>query len=233
MFIPFFLGLLGSLGHCVGMCSAVVVLINRQETFRNSKFAWGLAHLGRLTTYTILGLFVGTLGQMVGTALPSLPVFQGVLAMLLAGMALYFGLALLGRVPSPELLFGKMTQRWGRAMRRATTKTSPRASSRWTTPYLTGMLWGLLPCGLILTALLPAAAAADPWQGALRMAAFGLGTVPTLLGVRWLAQKNYARTWPRNAAAVVMILFSMQFTLRGLAAWGLVNHMMLGKVMLW
>jgi sulfite exporter TauE/SafE len=55
MTASFLLGLLGSLGHCVGMCSAVIILFDRQPIFQN-KLAWVLAHAGRITTYSILGL---------------------------------------------------------------------------------------------------------------------------------------------------------------------------------
>jgi hypothetical protein len=98
-----------------------------------------------------------------------------------------------------------------------------------------GMLWGLLPCGLVLTALLAAAVAGSPGQGALTMLAFGLGTWPALLGMGWVAQHGLPRAipWPRQAAALIVLLFGTQMLLRGLATWGWVNHLRVGGVMLW
>ena len=58
MITALLLGLLGSFSHCVGMCSAVVMLFDRQPIFQN-KFAWALAHAGRVTTYAILGILFG------------------------------------------------------------------------------------------------------------------------------------------------------------------------------
>jgi len=44
-----------------------------------------------------------------------------------------------------------------------------------------GALWGWIPCGLVYGMLPLAMASGDAGQGALVMAAFGLGTAPTLV----------------------------------------------------
>ena len=46
-----------------------------------------------------------------------------------------------------------------------------------------GLLWGFLPCGLVYSVLLMAAATANPAVAAASMLAFGLGTLPPLLGL--------------------------------------------------
>ena len=46
-----------------------------------------------------------------------------------------------------------------------------------------GALWGLLPCGLVYTALAGAATTADPIMGAALLAAFGVGTLPAVAGL--------------------------------------------------
>jgi hypothetical protein len=45
------------------------------------------------------------------------------------------------------------------------------------------MVWGWLPCGLVYSVLITALASGSPAQGALTMAAFGLGTLPNLLAM--------------------------------------------------
>ncbi|MEM8605419.1 MAG: sulfite exporter TauE/SafE family protein, partial [Cyanobacteria bacterium P01_H01_bin.121] len=55
------------------------------------------------------------------------------------------------------------------------------------TPLLLGMAWGLLPCGFLYAAQIKAAETGSLWQGGLTMVAFGLGTLPTMVGVGWLA----------------------------------------------
>jgi hypothetical protein len=53
---------------------------------------------------------------------------------------------------------------------------------RWT-PLLLGLVWGLMPCGFLYAAQLKAAETTSLWLGAATMLAFGLGTLPMMLGV--------------------------------------------------
>jgi len=221
MFASLLLGLLGSLGHCVGMCSAVVILFDRQPIFRNS-LAWPLAHAGRITSYVLLGLLFGLFGQL----LWGFDKLQVILSFIFASLAFYMASAFIGLTPSPELLFSSLTQRWGRAIRAFQSASLP-------TAYLLGLLWGLLPCGLVLTALVAAAASASVALGALNMLVFGLATIPSLLAVKWLAGRALARQWGRILAALAMMLFGFQFAMRGFAALGWVDHFMAGSLMLW
>ncbi|MFQ5613892.1 MAG: sulfite exporter TauE/SafE family protein, partial [Anaerolineae bacterium] len=165
---------------------------------------------------------------------PGLDQLQGGLAVLAAAMAAYLALALVGRAPSPEVFLGRLTARWGRAMQHLTATTQRGAASP-PAAFILGLVWGLLPCGLVLTALLTAAVAGSPWRGALTMLAFGLGTWPALLGAGWLVQQGLPRAlpWPRQIAALVVFLFGAQMALRGLAAWGWVSHVRFGQVMVW
>jgi hypothetical protein len=215
------LGFLGSLGHCVGMCSAVVLLFDRQPVFQN-KFAWVLAHAGRVTTYAALGLVFGALGQTIF----SFDKLQAGLSILFALIAFYMASAFIGLTPSPELILSSLTHRWGRAIR------AFRVASLWTS-YGLGLLWGLLPCGLVLTALVTAMASANILLGALTMLVFGLATLPSLVAVKWLSQKAASRLYSRGLASVVMMLFGFQFAMRGFATLGLVDHFMLGSFMFW
>ena len=215
------LGLLGSLGHCVGMCSAVVILFDRQPAFKN-RFAWVLSHAGRITTYSGLGLLLGALGQ----SLWALDKLQASLSILFAVVAFYMALAFIGFAPSLELLFSSLTQRWGRAIRAY-------HGVSFFSPYLFGLVWGLLPCGLVLTALVTAIASGSAVRGALNMLLFGIATVPSLFAVKWLAGRSISRMWSRSLASLVMMFFGFQFAMRGFASLGLVSHFMIGELMFW
>ena len=57
-----------------------------------------------------------------------------------------------------------------------------------TQAYLFGMVWGWLPCGLVYAALTLAATAGDVSKSALTMLAFGLGTLPAVMGVGIMTQ---------------------------------------------
>jgi uncharacterized protein len=221
MLASFLLGLLGSLGHCVGMCSAVIILFDRQPIFQN-KFAWALAHAGRITTYSFLGLIFGAFGQ----TLWAFGNLQAILSVLFAIIAFYMASAFIGLSPSPELLFSGLSRRWGQAIRGY--KPASRLS-----PYLLGLLWGLLPCGLVLTALVAAMASANAFLGGLTMLVFGIATIPSLFAVKWLAGKSASRIFSRGLASIVMMLFGFQFAMRGFASLGWVEHFILGSFMFW
>ena len=203
------------------MCSAVIILFDRQPIFQN-KFAWVLAHAGRITTYSILGLIFGAFGQ----TLWAFDGLQATLSILFAIIAFYMASAFIGLTPSPESLFPGLVQRWGNAIRGFKSASLP-------TSYLLGLLWGLLPCGLVLTALLTAVTSTNAFQGMLNMSIFGIATIPSLFAVKWLAAKALPRFWSRSLASIVMMFFGLQFAMRGFASLGLVDHYMLGSVMLW
>lgn len=221
MTASFLLGLLGSLGHCVGMCSAIVILFDRQPIFQK-KSAWALVHAGRISTYALLGLIFGALGQ----TLWSFDKLQAALSLIFAFIAFYMASALIGLTPSPEILFSGLIQSWGRKMRGF--KSASLLSS-----YLLGIFWGLLPCGLVLTALVTAISSASAVQGALNMLVFGIATIPSLLAVKWLASHTTSRIWSRSLAALIMMLFGFQFAMRGFAVLGIIDHFMFGSMMFW
>lgn len=221
MLASFLLGLLGSLGHCVGMCSAVIILFDRQPVFKN-KSAWVLAHAGRITTYSLLGLVFGFFGQ----TLWSFGNLQAILSIFFAIIAFYMASAFIGLTPSPELLFSGWIQWWGKTIRGY--KPASLLS-----PYLLGLLWGLLPCGLVLTALIAAAASKSAIMGATSMFVFGIATLPSLFAVKWLAGRTQTRAWSRSLASLVMMFFGFQFAMRGFASLGWVDHLMLGSFMFW
>ncbi len=248
----FFLGLLGSVGHCTGMCGGVALLLGRADRARGGRLL--LVHLGRLTTYTLLGGLLGSLGAALGWVsgrpnlngqlprdalhAPGLAWIQGVLALLAGLLALYMAAALLGRAPSPELALSRVTRWWGRAMRRAAPARPDRGLAAWATPFALGLLWGLLPCGLVMAALLVALVAGSPGASAGTMLLFGLGTLPLTLGITLFPR--LAGAWPRRLAprlrpltAGILVLFGVQLALRGLVAWGWIGHARMGGLILW
>ncbi|MBW4551599.1 MAG: sulfite exporter TauE/SafE family protein [Aphanocapsa sp. GSE-SYN-MK-11-07L] len=193
LFLVMSLGFLGSFGHCVGMCGPIAVGFSLTERQGDSqpdgaeswakKLVWhGLLNLGRLLSYTLVGAAIGAVGSVliaggqmagIGSALrQGLTIFTG-------SLLIWFGLSQIkpGWLPHLPLLnpFGNLHQRL------ATHRLS-QSSAGWT-PLVLGSMWGLIPCGFLYAAQIKAAETGNLWLGAATMAAFGLGTVPSMLGV--------------------------------------------------
>ncbi len=226
--ILFLSGLLGSLGHCLGMCGPLVLMVGVQ--LRTTGLApWphlALYHGARLAVYSLLGAIAGTLGSLLRLG-PQLNRAAGVLSLVLGALVLLFGLAYLGWRPL-DLRAG--TGGWlNRAMGRALQRGGRSGA------LLLGALNGLLPCGLVYSALLVAATAGGPLPGLLGMASFGAGTVPALLlvGAGAGALSARARQIALRVAGGLIVLVGVQLALRGMAALGWVPSLRLGGLVLW
>jgi sulfite exporter TauE/SafE len=172
------LGFLGGFGHCVGMCAPFVLLVSRRFAAGDGgrvaalgAQAWYTA--GRVTTYAVLGAAAGFVGGVVELA-GSLVGLQRAAAVL-AGSVLVVEavLGLAGAGPLARTRGGQLFARVSAVLGRRI----PRH------PFGLGLLLGLLPCGLLYSALIAAVAKVGAAAGALALLAFGLGTAPALLGL--------------------------------------------------
>lgn len=228
----FLAGLGGGVMHCAPMCGPFVLgqvgdglarlpAGKLCEMHRLSHAMLAPYHLGRLATYMGLGALAASAGAGLGMFIwPA-----GLRAALLALAALLFlGLALRGIAPSRARYFqGRdiLGVAAGRALARAAgLVTGPWHVGGFRGRFLRGVLLGFLPCGMLYTVLVLAAATAHPVAGALAMLAFGLGTVPALLIVG-LAGHAAGRRWGRGAAMLSPVLLVLNAALLGLLAWNL------------
>ena len=180
LFTALMAGLLGS-GHCFAMCGGIAASGDLQAQSTGPRVVLvGLFNLGRLGSYAGLGAVIAGIAGVpaaLGNGIPAWGVALRLLTavlILLIGLQFLTGLALLAPL---ERLGGRL---WAR-IRPASAQMArfqPPASR-----FLLGLLWGLLPCGLVYSALLLAAATADAMHGTLVMLAFGLGTFPSMLGM--------------------------------------------------
>ncbi len=187
----FILGLFSTV-HCVGMCGGIIGALSlslpdniRQQRLRQVFFI-GLYNLGRILSYSFAGLVVGYIGAEAASYTdmsggPSVLRYTGVVLMIAIGLYLAGWLPQLSRVERIGIPLWKLLEPIGRKLVPVT--TMPRA-------LLYGLIWGWLPCGLVYFVLVWALTSGSATQGALTMAAFGLGTLPTLitagLAVSWL-----------------------------------------------
>lgn len=185
------LGFLGSFGHCVGMCGPLTVAFSlsqqRQETphWRSSLGFHVLLNLGRIISYALVGAALGGVGSVLIASGQLAGIGSGLrqgMAILTGLMLIWFGLVqikpdFLPRLPILHPLQGGLHQRLSSAMTQLSMET------RWWTPVMLGGVWGLIPCGFLYAAQIKAAETGDLFLGAATMLAFGLGTMPMMLGV--------------------------------------------------
>jgi len=176
--------LLGSL-HCAGMCGGFVAFYAGGDgSSKQMNWAHATYSLGRLLTYSLVGLAAGALGSIADVASTTLGL--GKVAAVVAGsVMLVWGSALLlgalgVRLPSVKLLRrlpDGMGRRLGRVMDRA------RSQPPTLRAFILGISTTLLPCGWLYAFAVAAAGTASPTWGALVMAAFWSGTLPVMLGL--------------------------------------------------
>lgn len=193
-------GVLGSVGHCAGMCGPIVLSfgVSQSEGGGPSKIKHGLFQLGRITTYALLGGVAGYFGsyfrlqsvqEMAACCQPTLDTlskttlwpWQWWVKVLIGFSMMTFGLFLtLGRRADALMEFPlpkKISDFLSRGLKFAHQ------------PYLLGMIWGLIPCGLVYLMLLKSLEFGTWQQGALGMTAFGFGNLPLLFTMGILSSK--------------------------------------------
>ena len=166
--------------HCVVMCGAACAGLASTRP-RGAASTWVLLrfHAGRVAGYAALGALAAASMQGVGwltvqsAALRPLWTAVHVLALLL-------GLMLLVQARPPAWLENAGRGLWMRVRAAADGGAFGMGS------FFLGMAWALLPCGLLYSALMVAALAGGPLQGAATMAIFVLGTSVSLMAGPWL-----------------------------------------------
>lgn len=224
----FLAGLAGSATHCVGMCGPFVLGFTTArlealpagpgaELRRAAGAALVPYHLGRITTYTLLGA-VGA--AAIATAGPP-GGMRWLQAALLSAAAIAFLLAALGM--SIRFLpegFGAGPSWWWDGVARLARPLATRPFGM--RGYGLGVALGFLPCGLIYAALAAAASTGSTTGGAFGMAAFALGTVPGLVALAWTGALA-ARRWRSAAAAVAPFVLAANALVLAMIAWRILD----------
>jgi sulfite exporter TauE/SafE len=220
----FLIGFFGGFSHCIGMCGGFVmtytVKIAENEAAITSSFWQRLTpHLlynsGRLLTYTVLGEIFGFVGGTLGIIL-AVKDFQGALQLLAGMVMVLMGLDLAGVIPNlaPDAfpgigLFKKIA---GNLFNRVNRKNV----------FVLGLVFGLIPCGLVYAAGAKAAATQSIFGGMLTMFIFGIGTLPAMiltgLTANLISQKTRSRLY--RFAAILVTVLGILTILRGIDVLG-------------
>ena len=189
------LGLAGA-GHCLGMCGGIAAALSLGGSGSHTvTFAY---HAGRISSYTLLGALLGLAAGSVDITAWTIGL-RYIAGLLLIGMGLYVadwwrGMAMLERAGA----------RLWKPVQRFSSRWLP--VRHWPQAYALGLCWGLMPCGLIYSALAWSATAQHAPTSALLMFLFGLGTLPAMLATSFGAEGLQAFLRKRGLKLFVALL---------------------------
>lgn len=209
LYAAFILGVISSL-HCIGMCGPIAMMLPVDRNNEAKKiFQMFLYHFGRITAYAVLGLLFGIMGK----------------GLFLAGwqqeMSIIAGILMIAIALVPEKIFSKYNFSKPVYHLISKVKTSLGTQFRkrsYKALYITGLLNGFLPCGLVYAALFGALAMQNIPLGILYMILYGTGTIPLMSAVVYAAGmvKAPLRNTLNKIVPYTVVFIGMLFIVRGL-----------------
>ena len=208
--LTFLAGLLAGLAaslHCVGMCgpiaSGLVFALAPQGSAHSALPTLLVAQAGRVSAYVAAGAAVGLFGTTIYAGLDR-EIAHNVMRWAAGATLMWIGLSVAGLAPSPSALDG-VTRAISERLARIRMSPEP---SYWLWVYSTGLIWGLLPCGMVFATLFFAMMSGTATQGAIIMLGFGLGTLPSVTAAAFgvASLKGWAdRRGPRMAIGLALV----------------------------
>lgn len=204
------MGLMGGF-HCAGMCGPIALALPSSDKSKWHYIGSRIYYnLGRVTTYSGMGLVFGFFGLSLSLAglQQGVSILSGLLILLLQ----FFPGNLSGKVARTiklPYLVNKIKHSFSTFFQ----KKGNRAL------YSIGLLNGLLPCGFVYLALAGSLSAGTVGGAALYMALFGLGTLPVMLVISIsgrIISLNF-RQKLHKLAPYAAVLIAILFILRGLS----------------
>ena len=206
----FIIGLFGSF-HCVGMCGPITLALPGGY---NQRWSWVfgrvLYNLGRIITYSLLGIIFGVIGQSIALAgyQQSLSVAMGIVILLGVFLPSKYATKIFPFAPFQRLMLA-IRRFWGRLF----------SNNSHPSLLVIGILNGFLPCGFVYVGLAGAMSTGGILSSAAYMALFGLGTFPIMLATalagNWIGIE--VRRFIQKLVPVGAVLLAVLFILRGLS----------------
>ncbi len=202
-------GLLGG-AHCAAMCGGIATGFSAMS----ARGGWRTAvesNLGRVGGYVVAGAIAGGIGHgIVRVArldwlMFGLRMLVG-LVLVVVALRLFDSQGRLGFLPRPGAGAWPLLRPLQRRLLPADTSFKRVGL---------GVLWGWLPCGLSTSLLAAAWLQANAFNGALTMAAFGLGTLPVMLPLTWSGARlgRWLQKPGRRSAVASLVLIAGVLTL--------------------
>jgi sulfite exporter TauE/SafE len=167
--VAFFIGLFGSV-HCIGMCGPLAFAVPvGQKQWWYIVADKAVYNLGRIVTYSFLGLLIGFIGKQLW--------IHG----LQQGVSLTSGLFIILAGLSRMFKIRMKDNKWMSKALLPVNKLLNYALQHRSGHFVVGLLNGFLPCGFVYLALVGALNTPSPLASAQFMFWFGAGTFPLML----------------------------------------------------
>ncbi len=205
---PLVIGLVGSF-HCIGMCGPIALALPISDNKSKQLFGNLLYNFGRVNTYFIIGVIFGYVGK--GLSIASTQQIVSIVFGALLILSVFIPYQKLQKV-NPSGIIGRLVGRLKRSLG-GLLKTHSYSSL-----LFIGILNGLLPCGLVYSAVAGSIIMANPMDGGLFMALFGLGTIPAMFSAVVLSKviSINLRNRIKRLIPIFVVILGLLFILRGL-----------------
>lgn len=193
--------------HCIGMCGPIALALPIGQRSHFMKVISILTYnLGRVITYSILGIVFGLLGESL--------IFFGFQQKLSIGLGVVILLVTLFpyfKKKLPSLSFPFISKLKSRII-------SQFEKSDLRSLFIIGSLNGLLPCGMVYIAIAGAVTSGTIINSISFMALFGLATIPFMFAVTYIGQliSLSTRNLIRKAQPFIIAVTAVLLILRGL-----------------
>ena len=197
------------------MCGAFVVSYTTKNALKGHKsFKQHLVYGGsKVISYAIIGGVMGLIGGIVAFSVG-----------LRGGIAIFAGLFMIAYALSMMgIKFFRKFQFNPKFLTRLTSKASQNAKGPYKGPFITGLLSGLfIACGPLQAMYLYAAGSGNFFTGLTSLTAFGLGTLPVMLGFGSLATVISHNTTKKilKISAIIVLVLGLIMLNRGLTVLG-------------
>ncbi len=202
---PLLMGFAGSF-HCIGMCGPIAMYAGSKNNSRKFIFNRLLYNLGRVITYSALGLLLGIFGSTLNFAgaQQAISIFSGLFLLLFVLTTFYSS-----KFHSLNFISNKVSVGMKKVFGLLIKQES---SAKW---LGLGLVNGVLPCGFVYLALGVAIFQVDIIHTISFMALFGLGTIPAMLAItitsgfismNWKNKLGHVAPYLASIVAVLLII---------------------------
>ena len=192
-----FLGLVASISTCMATSGALFLSTIGKKT-NNLKQAIYFS-LGRVISYGFFGFIAGLVGGVIITNLK----FGTGLTLLAAIFMILLGLDMLKILSFASIIPFGITSNIFRKLEHSLIKDPHRSA------FFLGMITYFLPCGFTQATQVYALGLASPWQSALTMVIFAVGTAPAIVfigSLKGLLKSTFYRYFMKTVAVGVLVL---------------------------